>query len=463
VRDAGKQERMEAMRATRREFLGLAVQAMAPVALMGWDVVRAQAAAADYTIEIAETSWEIAPKKAVRTAAYGGRVPGPMLRVKEGRPVAIEIVNKLDRPEIVHWHGQWIPSDVDGSMEEGSPMLPAGNKTVVRFTPKPSGLHWYHTHTAAGRDFRKGLYSGQFGVLYVEPKEDAGAHDREEFVVLHEWEPYFVSSDDGAQEVEYKYGTVNGRMLGAGEPLRVKQGERVLLHVLNASATVTHWLALPGHLFQVMALDGRPVPTQARVPFLRLGPAERVSAVVEMNQPGVWVLGEMDAKLRAAGMGIVVEYAGQNGAAKWTDSTAAQAWSYATFGDASVRDDKPDVTIPLVFTSKFQGHGALNRWMINGKSFPEHQTLTFTQGLRHRLFFENRSMDDHPVHLHRHVYELKFINSVATSGVLKDVMVVPANTRVGVDVVASNPGPTLFHCHQQDHMDLGFMALFQYA
>jgi FtsP/CotA-like multicopper oxidase with cupredoxin domain len=146
---ARKQERMEAMRATRRVFLGLAVQATAGVAC---SVAAAQAAASvtpDYSIEIAETSWEIAPKRVLRTAAYNGIVPGKLLRVKEGRPVAVEIVNRLDRPEIVHWHGQWVPSDVDGAMEAGTPVIPAGGRVLVGFTPKPSGLHWYHTHMAA--------------------------------------------------------------------------------------------------------------------------------------------------------------------------------------------------------------------------------------------------------------------------------------------------------------------------
>jgi FtsP/CotA-like multicopper oxidase with cupredoxin domain len=32
-----------------------------------------------------------------------------------------------------------------------------------------------------------------------------------------------------------------------------------------------------------------------------------------------------------------------------------------------------------------------------------------------------------------------------------------------VAFMANNPGKTLFHCHQQDHMDSGFMMLFDYA
>jgi FtsP/CotA-like multicopper oxidase with cupredoxin domain len=124
---------------------------------------------------------------------------------------------------------------------------------------------------------------------------------------------------------------------------------------------------------------------------------------------------------------------------------------------------KPDVTIPLVFTSRFQGHGALDRWMINGKSFPQTDPGVLKEGLRHRLVFDNRSMDDHPVHLHRHNFELVSIRGAGMSGVHKDVVIVEAGTRVEADLVATNPGNTLFHCHQQDHMDSGFMSLFVYG
>ena len=65
-------------------------------------------------------------------------------------------------------------------------------------------------------------------------------------------------------EVGYGSFTINGRMLGSGEPMRVKQGERVLFHILNGSATEIRSLALPGHTFTVVALDGNPIPKPAR-------------------------------------------------------------------------------------------------------------------------------------------------------------------------------------------------------
>jgi len=85
--------------------------------------------------------------------------------------------------------------------------------------------------------------------------------------------------------------SVNDKALGAGEPIRVKPGERVLFHFLNASAIENRHLALPGHKFNVIALDGNAVPTPGAVDVLMLGPGERIDAWVEMNQPGVWILG----------------------------------------------------------------------------------------------------------------------------------------------------------------------------
>jgi FtsP/CotA-like multicopper oxidase with cupredoxin domain len=75
----------------------------------------------------------------------------------------------------------------------------------------------------------------------------------------------------------------------------------------------------------------------------------------------------------------------------------------------------------------------------------------------------NRSTDDHPIHLHRHTFEVTRLNGTPLSGLNKDVLVVPANEIAEVDFTADNPGPTLFHCHSQTHMDFGFMMMFRYV
>jgi len=77
--------------------------------------------------------------------------------------------------------------------------------------------------------------------------------------------------------------------------------------------------------------------------------------------------------------------------------------------------------------------------------------------------FVNASAEPHPLHLHRHSFELVSIGKQRGSGLMKDIVNIPPNTTMEVDVVANNPGDTLFHCHQQLHMDYGFMRLFKYV
>src|SRR5690349_7269441 len=167
----------------------------------------------------------------------------------------------------------------------------------------PRGFRFYHTHLVARGDLRVGQYGGEVGPVYIEPAHDAGAYDREVFLTLKEFEPFFSQGGDMAMdflspasadrqlksrgedamraalargmkkgfEVGYRTFTINGRQLGFGEPVRVKRGERVLFHVLNGSATEIRSLVLPGHRFKVIALDGNPVPHPREVSALWLG------------------------------------------------------------------------------------------------------------------------------------------------------------------------------------------------
>ena len=162
-------------------------------------------------------------------------------------------------------------------------------------------------------------------------------------------------------------------------------------------------------------------------------------------------------------MGIVVEYDSRSGKPRWQQPKQL-IWNYAQFADPAPSASPPDATeIPLVFTSKFAGHGALDHWAINGKSYPDTDHPTLTQGRRYRLLFRNRSLDDHPVHLHRHSFEVvRIADGPRLRGLIKDTILVTSGTDVEVELIADNPGLTLFHCHQQDHMDMGFMMLFRY-
>jgi FtsP/CotA-like multicopper oxidase with cupredoxin domain len=481
----------------RRDFLKLSGLAAVAPGMMQVSPSGAQSpppeSKADYTLRIATGLVELSPQHIVSSTLYNGQFPGPLLRFKEGQRVIVDVHNDTDTPELVHWHGQMIPSDVDGAAEEGTPFVPAHGMRRLSFIPRPAGFRFYHTHVVAAGDLNRGTYTAQSGPVYIEPKGDPGRYDREVFVVLKEFSPSLSRGGDMAMdvlagtpsaqlhemgqaadaqapekrkgfEVGYESFAVNGRMLGHGEPIRVKQGERILFHVLNASATEIRSLALPGHSFQVLALDGNPVATPTAVPVLWLGTAERVTALVTMTHPGVWVMGDLADDDRRHGMGVVVEYAGEKGKPQWHPPKPFR-WDYRRFGTNSA-PPTPDETIEMTILKHNGALDGFNQWTLNGEAFsmqamrPMH---TLRAGRRYRLQFRNASDDIHPLHLHRHSFELTRFAGGPTAGVIKDVVMLGGYQELAFDFVADNPGMTLLHCHQQLHMDFGFMALFRYA
>jgi FtsP/CotA-like multicopper oxidase with cupredoxin domain len=438
---------------------------------------------ADFSLRIAPMLVELAPQVVISTIGYNNKVPGPLLRVREGKTVTIDVTNDTDVPEYVHWHGLLVPAGVDGVEEEGTPPIAPHGRRRYQFVANPTGSRWYHSHTTAMLDLHRGSYTGQFGFFMIDSGDDPGHYDQEVFLALREWQ-YFLSVMDQDEmpadphdpkpekprtldlrqnglEVNAPLYSINDKMLGAGDPLRVQTGQRILMHLLNASAAQIHRVALPGHKFQVIALDGNPVPTPQAVDVIEIAPGERVDAIVEMNNPGVWILGEIRDLARQSGLGLVVEYANQQQRAQWIPPQRTR-WDYTIFGTAGTHP-APDQTIEMIFEKIPGGPNGINRWLINGKEYPHEGEFALRQGGRYRLVFRNRSDDSHPLHMHRHVFELVELNGKPTAGVKKDTVVVPAFGRATVDLVADQPGLTLFHCHMQQHMDFGFMALFRYA
>jgi FtsP/CotA-like multicopper oxidase with cupredoxin domain len=436
---------------------------------------------ADVTLRIAPVQLEVVPGHMIQTTGYNGVVPGPLIRFREGAAATVDIFNDTDAPEFVHWHGFEVGTDVDGAEEEGSPGVPAHGHLRYRLTPSPAGFRYVHTHAMSMGDLNLGTFNGQFGFAWVEPRNNPGRYDQEVFLATHEWQPFLAAMDEEedssptppapehknentmahAWEVRYRFFTINGKCLGYGEPIRVKEGQRVLFHILNASATENVRLALPGHRFQVIALDGNPVPHPAFVDVLELATAERIDAIVTMNSPGVFVLGSPMDKHRAKGMGIVVEYANRTGEPRWVKPPNS-VWNYALFGENRAAA-KPDQVIPLVFCQGARNKQGFESWTINGNAYDPGRLTRLAKGRRYRLVFDNQSEDNHPVHLHRSSFELTNISGTPTAGIKKDVVMVKSYRKVTADVTPMMEGLALFHCHQQLHMDFGFKMLFDVA
>jgi FtsP/CotA-like multicopper oxidase with cupredoxin domain len=306
----------------------------------------------------------------------------------------------------------------------------------MEITPTRPGLYFYHSHVIAAANLDAGLYSGQAGGLLVEHENRPTHFDREWVVVLKECEPFIRRTRRGC-EIGYRSVTLNGRMPGHGVPTRINSGERVLLHLLNASATEPHSLALPGHSFVVIALDGNPVPSPARVTTLQVSPAERISAFVEapadMHEPAEWIVRD----------------------------PGTEVWDYTLFG--SGRTGKPDAILDMVLTRHDAARSGFNSWSVNGTSFSaaDPRPLFHVRcGLCYRLRIRNTSDEMLPLHLQRHRLQMP-VAGTPTAGALKDVVTVGPHQQLEVDFVADSGGPALFYCTRQLHRDFGLMALIE--
>jgi FtsP/CotA-like multicopper oxidase with cupredoxin domain len=230
---------------SRREFLRYTASALICSAAKGVPV-----RPADVTLRIGRITQEVPPGFVYKTTAYNGSAPAPAIRLRQGVPVTVEIINTSEFDELAHWHGLAVPVAIDGTMEEGSQVVPANRSLRYTLIPEEGGARYLHSHAMSDPpNLDRGTYSGQYAMVYVEPKQDMGSYDQQFFLVTHEWGPSLVSQrgdslddDDQANgplmtipestmEVEYDIGSVNGHALGHGEPLQVKDGQRVLFHV----------------------------------------------------------------------------------------------------------------------------------------------------------------------------------------------------------------------------------------
>ena len=379
----------------------------------------------------------------------------------------VDVYNETDSAERIHWQGQ------DTALDAAC--VPARSLRRMEFVPARPGLHFYHSHLVAAANLETGLYSGQAGGLLVERANEARQYDREWVVVLKECEPFIRRTRRGC-EIGYRSVTVNGRLPGHGTCVRINSGERVLVHVLNASATEPRSLALPGHSFEVVALDGNPVPSPRRVHRLQVSPGERVSAFVvplqDMHTPVEWDVGDAGADswdYTRFGFGAVGGCGAVAGSGAMAEAgsgavvgSGAGAGSGAATGSDSGGTGTPAAVLEFVLTRHDAARSGFNSWSINGRGFSAAEPrplVRLCRGLRYRLRIRNTSDEILPLHLQRHRLEIVKVGGTATAGILKDVVTAGPRQQLEVEFVADNRGPALFYCTRQLHRDFGLMAL----
>lgn len=96
-------------------------------------------------------------------------IPGRPIVLTRDEPAEITVVNRLEEPTSIHWHGVELDSYYDGVAgwsgigKRTSPQIAPGDSFVVRFTPPRAGTFIYHSHFEEARQ----LAAGMFGPIIV--------------------------------------------------------------------------------------------------------------------------------------------------------------------------------------------------------------------------------------------------------------------------------------------------------
>ena len=114
---------------------------------------------------------------------YEGRVPGPVIRVRQGERVRRRFVNELPQASTVHWHGIRIENAMDGVPELTQAAVPSGGSFLYDFVAPDAGTYWYHSHNRTWEQLARGLY----GALIVEDTDGGPEVDRDELLLIDDW------------------------------------------------------------------------------------------------------------------------------------------------------------------------------------------------------------------------------------------------------------------------------------
>lgn len=414
--------------------------------------------------------------------------PGLSLRAGELFDVALR--NETAEPTIIHWHGLTPPWDEDGVAGAPAPLLQSQAERKFSFPVGRGGTHWMHAHTlqeqallAAPLIVRDAVARDEQDVVillhdfsFAPPEEllsrlKGGTAKRETIVV---WSgathghgspstppnppstPHAGMSMD-LNDIDYDAYLANDRTLADPEVVKVEQGGRVRLRIINGATATVFTIDLGGVDGSLIAVDGQEVvPVKGRRFPIAMG--QRLDIRVELPRETrafpVLALRE-GARERT---GIVL--APPNAPVQKLDALGQSAGPVA---DLSL-EQKLRAATPLVaraihrrFDMALVGGMQGYTWGLEAKP-----KIAVRQNDRVEVTMTNASMMAHPMHLHGHHFQVVAIDGRRFAGAVRDTVHIPPQRAVTIALNAENPGEWAFHCHHLYHMATGMMTSLKY-
>lgn len=411
--------------------------------------------------------------KETRLWTYNGVNPGPEIRVKRHGQVKVRLVNGLDEPTMLHWHGVRIDNAMDGSPLTQNPVDPGGTFDYV-FAAPDAGTYWYHPHIGSSRQVEHGLY----GALIVEEKTPS-ENTEELTLVLDDW----LLNDDGTIN-QQAFGDIRmaahaGRLgnwftvNGQSRPrLAAPADKRLRLRLISCANARVMNLQVKGAEPYMVALDGQPLtaPRALGADPLQLGPGGRADLMIRRGSDEIIL-----ANLNAANEPLEVAYIDRTGEAGKADTGEIAA--LPGNGLPKTLDIEGVVPSELVMEggamgglagAKLRGRDVDMREMVkNGMAWAfnrvagmtEEPFASLTRGETAVFDFVNKTAWPHAMHLHgHHMMPLTIDGKPVANRDWRDTIVMSANSSMRVAFVADNPGKWMLHCHMLEHQAAGMMT-----
>jgi len=458
----------------RRNFIKAGVAAACGGAL--WPFVpQARAAGGAYELIAAagEVRIEDGQQAPTRVMHYNQSIPGPLLRIPQGRESVIRFRNQLDEPSTVHWHGMRIDNAMDGVPGMTQAPVAPGEEFEYRLTPPDAGTYWYHSHLRSW--FQQDM--GLAGVLIVDEAEPPRV-DRDLVLAIDDWrfdEAMQMDTASFGSMHDWAHGGRLGNYLTANgkpeETFAVASGERVRLRLVNTANARIMNLLLEEPQLSIVALDGQPVaPHEPDGGRIRLAPGQRCDLIVDLvGDPGQRsrievVVGEYAYEIARFAYGPEVRRQ------QLLDSPIALPDN--PLNRLRLPGDFVNVTMVMeggamggMRGAKYQGREMDIRelvklgkaWSINGiVDLPDEPLIRVERGTAVSLHMVNDNAWPHAMHVHGH----HFIDD-RNPGAWRDTSLLARGETRTLRFVADNPGKWLIHCHMAEHMAAGMVTWFE--
>lgn len=394
--------------------------------------------------------------------SYGEGDIAPVLRARQGEEFAARLINALDEPTTIHWHGMRLENRMDGVPVLTQPYVYPGDRFDYRFTPPDAGTFWYHPHCNTLEQMGRGMA----GMLIVEGKDDP-AFDADIPVMLRDWRlggnGQFIETFKARDAAKAgTYGTFRTANWKKEPAFEAPAGGLVRLRLLAADVTRIYNFQMEGAEAQVIAIDGNPVPQRFRLDTQMLAPGQRLDLAIRMPETEGAIVNLTD--IRGSQPKLVLSLASRGASLKrnLADLGALTSNPVPEFdaGSAGNLDMVLSATAENKPSTSICGSIGYTFWSINnvawsGDTDPTAPLAELKQGKSYRIRIGNPTPHAHPIHLHGMNFVVLSSSMRQVQPFVTDTWLMLPDEKVELGLVADNPGAWVFHCHIIEHQKTG--------